>query len=109
MLPTVCAHSPRPTRLSGASTEWRFGNPPSLRRFNPTFGALCADLPTFPSRFPLLALDRILGNPQSMISSIEVHNTALARVASDHLPIKARIDVGGAASIFVPMRDRMAA
>ena len=109
ILTTVCAQSERPTLLLGDLNEWRLGNRSSLRSFDPHFGPLGADLPTFPSRFPLLALDRILGNPQSMISSIEVHNTTLARVASDPLPIKARIDVAGAASSFVPMHARMAA
>jgi len=61
------------------------------------------------TRLPLVALDRILGNPQSLISSIEVHDTALSRVASDHLPIKARIEVAGAVSNFEPVRGRMAA
>ena len=109
ILTTVCARNERPTLLLGDLNEWRLSDRSSLRGFDPHFGPLGADLPTFPSRFPLLALDRILGNPQSMISRIEVHNTPLARVASDHLPIKARIDVAGGASSFVPMRGRMAA
>jgi endonuclease/exonuclease/phosphatase family metal-dependent hydrolase len=61
---------------------------------------LTAALPTFPSRFPVFALDRILGNPESMVLGIEVHSTPLARIASDHLPIKARIDLAGAAAQF---------
>ena len=109
ILTTVCARSERPTLLLGDLNEWRLGGRSSLHTFGPHFGPLVADLPTFPSRFPLFALDRILGNPQSLISGIEVHDTALSRVASDHLPIKARIDVAAAASNFVPVRGRMAA
>lgn len=109
ILTAVCARSERPTLLLGDLNEWRLGDRSSLHTFGPQFGPLGADLPTFPSRFPVLALDRILGNPQSLISNIEVHDTALARVASDHLPIKARIDVAGAASSFVPVRGKMAA
>jgi endonuclease/exonuclease/phosphatase family metal-dependent hydrolase len=48
-------------------------------------------------------------NPQSLISDIEVHDTALSRVASDHLPIKARINVAGAASNFQSVRGCVAA
>ena len=57
-----------------------------------------AVLPSFPSRYPLLALDRILARPSTLISSIEIHNTPLARVASDHLPIKARLNLGAVAA-----------
>ena len=46
-------------------------------------------------RFPLLALDRILAKPPNLISSIEVHQTPLARIASDHLPVKARLNLDG--------------
>ncbi len=44
-------------------------------------------------RFPVLALDRVLGAPDNLITSVEVHNTPLARLASDHLPIKAHLDL----------------
>ena len=109
ILTTVCARSERPTLLLGDLNEWRLSVRSSLHTFGPHFGPLGADLPTFPSRFPLFALDRILGNPQSLILGIEVHDTALSRVASDHLPIKARINVAGAASNFEAVRGRMAA
>jgi endonuclease/exonuclease/phosphatase family metal-dependent hydrolase len=107
ILTTICARSERPTLLVGDLNEWRQGDRSSLHSFAPSFGPLGADLPTFPSRFPLFALDRILGDRPGLISGIEVHDTALARVASDHLPIKARIDI--AASDLVPAPPRMAA
>jgi len=109
ILATVYARGERPTLLIGDLNEWRHGDRSSLHFFGPRFGPLGAGLPTFPSRFPLFALDRILGNPHSLISGIEVHDTALARVASDHLPIKAWIDVAGATSNAMPRRHRMAA
>jgi endonuclease/exonuclease/phosphatase family metal-dependent hydrolase len=44
----------------------------------------------------MFALDRILANPAELIASIEVHDSQLARAASDHLPIKARVDLQAA-------------
>lgn len=46
---------------------------------------------TFPSRLPLLALDRIWIRPRHRMLQVRVHATPLARVASDHLPLVARI------------------
>jgi endonuclease/exonuclease/phosphatase family metal-dependent hydrolase len=109
ILTAVCERSERPTLLLGDLNEWRLGQKSSLHALGPAFGPLTAALPTFPSRFPVFALDRILGNPESMILGIDVHATPLARVASDHLPIKARIDVAGAAAQFEFMAGRMAA
>jgi endonuclease/exonuclease/phosphatase family metal-dependent hydrolase len=93
ILTAVAARCERPTLLLGDLNEWRLGRRSSLRNFKSTFGPLTAALPSFPARFPLFALDRILGNPHDLITGIEVHDTPLARVASDHLPIKAWIDL----------------
>lgn len=98
ILAAVEADDARPTLLMGDLNEWRLGSRSSLHALNPAFGPLTVALPSFPSRFPLFALDRILGNPHDLISGIEVHDTPLARIASDHLPIKARIDLEGASS-----------
>lgn len=81
----------RPTVILGDLNEWRVNTRSSLLSLLPHFGPLQASLPSFPSRFPLLALDRILARPAGLISSIEVHHSPLARVASDHLPVKARL------------------
>lgn len=99
----------RPTLLLGDLNEWRLGRRSSLLTFKPAFGPLAAALPSFPSRFPLFALDRILGNPHDMISTIEVHDTPLARMASDHLPIKARIDLEAASSRLSTADEKIAA
>ena len=98
ILAAVSAGSDRPSLLLGDLNEWRLGARSSLLNFDPAFGPLTAALPSFPSRFPLFALDRILAKPHDLISSLEVHDTPLARIASDHLPIKAWIDLAGAAS-----------
>jgi endonuclease/exonuclease/phosphatase family metal-dependent hydrolase len=96
ILTAVSTRSERPTLLLGDLNEWRLGARSSILTFDPAFGPMTAALPSFPSRFPLFALDRILANPPDLIAGIEVHDTPLARVASDHLPIKARIDLEGA-------------
>lgn len=64
------------------SLRWlhrRLGRPPARR--------------TFPSFLPLLALDRIWVWPMKALAAIHVHVTPAARIASDHLPLKAAIDV----------------
>ena len=109
ILNAVCTRRERPTLLLGDFNEWRLGGKSSLRNFGPDFGPLTAALPSFPSRFPLFALDRILGNPHDLISGIEVHDTPLARIASDHLPIKARIDLRSARPLLPATDGRLAA
>jgi len=99
----------RPTLLLGDLNEWRLGPRSSLHAFDPAFGPLAAALPSFPSRFPLFALDRILGSPHALISTVDVHDTPLARMASDHLPIKARIDLAAATSGAPTADERIAA
>jgi endonuclease/exonuclease/phosphatase family metal-dependent hydrolase len=91
------AHDERPTLLMGDLNEWRVGRRSALNGLAPKFGPLHATLPSFPSRFPMLALDRVLGKPHDLICGVELHDTPLARVASDHLPIKASIRLGAAA------------
>lgn len=44
-------------------------------------------IPTFPARWPFLALDRIWSRPRSLIDSLTVYDTPLSRQASDHLPL----------------------
>jgi endonuclease/exonuclease/phosphatase family metal-dependent hydrolase len=91
----------QPTILLGDLNEWRVRNRSSLLRLLPHFGPIHAALPSFPSRFPLLALDRILAKPPSLISRIEVHRTPLSQIASDHLPIKARLNLAGVRQMHV--------
>lgn len=46
---------------------------------------------TFPARWPLFALDRLWVRPHRNLLQLAVHHSALARCASDHLPLKAVI------------------
>ena len=50
---------------------------------------------TFPARWPLLALDRILLRMPGGRGTVHRHASALARVASDHLPLVAEISFPG--------------
>jgi endonuclease/exonuclease/phosphatase family metal-dependent hydrolase len=53
---------------------------------------------------PVLALDRILAWPQPLVTGIEVHDSPLARVASDHLPLTARLHLAEIAKVFASER-----
>ena len=72
--------SPAYKRLAGALTDVRNRMPGQLR-------------PTFPSRFPLLRLDHIFVSKGVAVVDVEVISTSLARIASDHLPLLATIEV----------------
>ncbi|MGG7518317.1 endonuclease/exonuclease/phosphatase family protein [Allorhizobium undicola] len=97
ILELIKARSDCPTVLMGDFNEWRVGPGSALTRFEPVFGPLPAPVPSFPARLPVLALDRILTNRPGVLSDIAVHDSPLARLASDHLPLKARIDLTAAA------------
>ena len=55
-----------------------------------------ARLRSFPSSRPLLPLDRIWIQPVSALRRMFVHTSALARRASDHLPVVADLDLRAA-------------
>jgi endonuclease/exonuclease/phosphatase family metal-dependent hydrolase len=75
--------------LCGDINEWfSIGRP--LRWLHGRLGRSQA-LPTFPSGFPIFALDRIWVSPRRAIARVGVHDSAAARVASDHLPLIADI------------------
>lgn len=78
-----------PMILMGDINEWlNWGRP--LRMLLQHFEAVPAPL-TFPSRYPVFALDRIWISPRRRLVEVEVVTTPLARIASDHLPLIARI------------------
>jgi endonuclease/exonuclease/phosphatase family metal-dependent hydrolase len=85
-----------PTLMLGDLNEWRPGPRSSLRALESRFGSAHPGPATFPSRLPLLALDRIFGRPRGLIRAVEAHDTTLARLASDHLPLKAMLDLKAA-------------
>ena len=57
--------------------QQRFGKPPAPA--------------TYPAFLPLFALDRVWVFPERALVDIHVHHTAITRVCSDHLPLKAII------------------
>jgi endonuclease/exonuclease/phosphatase family metal-dependent hydrolase len=75
--------------VAGDFNEWLPGSR-SLRGLDRHFG-VTPRFRTFPSRRPALALDRIWVHPPDALTDVAVHTTPLSRVASDHLPIRARI------------------
>lgn len=80
----------RPTALLGDFNEWLpWGRP--LRWIRAYFGRQPA-LPTFPSTFPLFALDRIWVHPPASLVKVEIPRDEVVRTASDHLPIKVFVD-----------------
>ena len=79
----------RATVLLGDFNEWRPRARP-VRDLDRRLGRIPA-LATFPSRRPVFALDRIWAQPDAVLSDFVVHRTALARVASDHLPLRATV------------------
>jgi endonuclease/exonuclease/phosphatase family metal-dependent hydrolase len=48
-------------------------------------------LPTFPTRYPLLALDHIFVNDRLWVNSVSVFQSDIARGASDHFPLVAEL------------------
>ncbi len=86
---------PMPILLLGDLNEWRPGRRSSLHELRPLFGPLTHAHFSFPSYFPVIALDRVIGSP-GLVTAVEAHDSPLAQVASDHLPLKARIDIPAA-------------
>ena len=78
--PTAC-----PTVLMGDFNQWGRG---ALREFVAPWEALTIGN-SFPSRRPLAALDRIVHSGEWACGEVAVHHSALAAVASDHLPVRA--------------------
>ncbi|RWX75047.1 endonuclease/exonuclease/phosphatase family protein [Neorhizobium lilium] len=87
-----------PTILMGDLNEWRLGDRSALNTLAGVFG-LPPAVPSFPSRLPVLALDRIMANRPGLIDKVQTHDTPLARLASDHLPIKAVVKLGIASDL----------
>ena len=80
-----------PTVLLGDVNEW-FPRGRVLRSLHAHFGK-AHSRPTFPSLLPSLALDRIWTSPDYILREVHAHGSRLARVASDHLPLVASIEL----------------
>jgi endonuclease/exonuclease/phosphatase family metal-dependent hydrolase len=79
----------RPTLLMGDLNEWRRSGR-AMGHLGTHFDT-GGHVATFPARAPMLALDRIMSCNRARISDLQPHDTPLARRASDHLPLKARL------------------
>jgi len=80
-----------PTILMGDTNEWRTVAG-CLKDVGPDFHVAPTG-PSFHARHPVAALDRIIVNKHVNIEAAGVHMSAVARRASDHLPIWARLSV----------------
>jgi len=85
---------PHPTMLMGDLNEWYLWGRP-LRWLRSHFRAMPFAPRTFPSRRPVFALDRIWVSPGASVRRLANHSSALARIASDHLPLIAEVVVSG--------------
>jgi endonuclease/exonuclease/phosphatase family metal-dependent hydrolase len=81
-----------PVVLMGDLNEWR-AVAGCFREFGRHFNLLDPG-PSFPSRRPLGRLDRIMHGGSLRVTDCGVHRSALATVASDHLPIWAEFQAG---------------
>jgi endonuclease/exonuclease/phosphatase family metal-dependent hydrolase len=79
-----------PVILLGDVNEWFVWGRP-LRWLISHFQAVPAPR-TFPSSWPVFALDRIWIRPRHRLVHVKAHATPLARISSDHLPLIAHID-----------------
>jgi endonuclease/exonuclease/phosphatase family metal-dependent hydrolase len=89
LLRALEADRPMATVLLGDINEWFLWGRP-LRWLHKHFSQTPA-LATFPSGFPVFALDRMWIKPRRLLRRISTHASPLARIASDHLPIVADI------------------
>ena len=89
---------PMPTVLIGDLNEWFLWGRP-VRWLRPHFMHTPAP-PTFPAGWPLFALDRVWVKPRRALRRVAVHASALARIASDHLPLTAVIELGPASDAY---------
>ena len=78
-----------PTVLMGDTNEWRAAGG-CLTDLGPSF-RIAPTGPSFHSRHPVAALDRIIVHCDLRIEAAGVHLSQSARRASDHLPIWARL------------------
>ncbi|MCA3556426.1 endonuclease/exonuclease/phosphatase family protein [Aestuariivirga sp.] len=79
--------------LLGDTNEWRTGGRSALKPFDPHLSDVDMTIASFPSRFPLWPLDRVLTNRHVTVYEMQAIETKLSRIASDHLPVKAVIGV----------------
>lgn len=87
----VASNPPLPTVLMGDLNEWR-SRSGCLLDFQIAYH-LVDTAPSFHAQRPVARLDRIMISAGLKLVDAGVHNSTLAQLASDHLPVWARIDV----------------
>lgn len=96
LLQLVAAHGDELVVVLSDFNEWfPWGKP--LRWMHARLGRPPAPN-TFPAKWPVIALDRIWTAPRRNLVSVCAHDTPLSRVASDHLPLRAVIELDLAAA-----------
>ncbi|HRX35267.1 MAG TPA: endonuclease/exonuclease/phosphatase family protein [Aestuariivirga sp.] len=93
----------RPVVVMGDMNEWRMAGRSALRMFDPHLSNHHGAVPSFPSRMPLWPLDRILVTRDVDVVDFMALDTPLARVASDHLPVRAQLSILAGAGIRAAM------
>jgi endonuclease/exonuclease/phosphatase family metal-dependent hydrolase len=87
--------------VMGDMNGWVPGSP-TIRRLYKRLGTTM-NTRSFPAPFPVLPLDKIWVLPPENLLHIEVHSSALARIASDHLPVVATISLDEAQPLAIPV------
>jgi endonuclease/exonuclease/phosphatase family metal-dependent hydrolase len=80
---------PMPTIMMGDTNEWRIAAG-CLQELDGAY-RIAPTGPSFHSRRPVAALDRIIVDRRLRIEAAGVHHSASAQKASDHLPVWARV------------------
>lgn len=80
-----------PTVLMGDFNQWGRSRG-ALREFVAPWQALAIGN-SFPSRRPIAPLDRIVHSDGWALRAAAVHHSALAAIASDHLPVRATLEL----------------
>lgn len=80
-----------PSIILGDLNEWSLRGG-ALRAFGDEWTVLSSGR-SFPGSRPLAPLDRIVHSPHWQCAGTQVHHSALAVSASDHLPVRAELDL----------------
>jgi endonuclease/exonuclease/phosphatase family metal-dependent hydrolase len=85
-----CVHG-CPAVLLGDFNQWGVGG--AMREFEQGGWQTLAPGRSFPSRQPVAQLDRIVVSSEWRVVGTGVHHSALAAIASDHLPVWAKLEL----------------
>lgn len=91
LLELVAAHGDEPVVILSDFNEW-FPWRKQLRWMHRRLGKPPAPN-TFPAAWPIMALDRIWVAPRGNLVRVTAHDSPLARIASDHLPLHATLEL----------------